>query len=92
MLSKFTDLTLDVIGVCGFGYSFDCILGGHSEESKATETILTANFNMVRRSLEMMFPLLTMLPSKERTELKKAENILYGLIEKVCSSILGKSS
>ena len=83
MLQKFSDLTLDVIGVCAFGYDFDGILGEISEEGKATNTILTANFNVVRKVLEDIFPLLKLIPSKERNELRKAEDIFYGLINKV---------
>ena len=83
MLKKFTDLTLDVIGVSGFGYDFNCILGGDSEESNATNTILTANFNLVRRSLEELIPLLKIIPSKEKEDLKNAEEIFYGLIKQV---------
>ena len=84
MLQKFTDLTLDVIGVCAFGYDFDGILGEGSEEAAATNTILTANFNVVRKVFEEIFPLLKLTPSKERDALWKAEDILYGLINKVC--------
>lgn len=83
MMQKFTDLTLDVIGICAFGYDFGCVLGGNSEESIATNTILSANFNIVRRSFEELIPLLKIIPSKERSELKKAEDIFHGLIKKV---------
>jgi len=86
MLQKFSDLTLDVIGVCAFGYDFDGILGEISEEGKATNTILTANFNVVRKVLEDIFPLLKLIPSKERNELRKAEDIFYGLINKVIAA------
>ena len=83
MLQKLSDLTLDVIGVCAFGYDFNGILGGNSEEGRATNTILTANFNIIRKSLEDLFPLLKLIPSKDRDDLKKAEEIFYGLIRKV---------
>lgn len=83
MMEKFTDLTLDVIGLCAFSYSFDCVLGGETKESCASNTILTANFNVVRRSFETMIPLLKFIPSKEREELKIAEDTFYGLIKKV---------
>ena len=83
MMHKFTDYTLDVIGICAFGYDFNCVLHGNSEESNASNTMLTANFNIVRRSFEKLIPLLKILPSKERDDVKKAENIFYGLIEKV---------
>ena len=81
--TKFTHLTLDVIGLCAFGYSFDGIKKGNTEESQATNTILTANFNMLRRTLEFMFPFLEYIPSKERDGLKRAEKVLYGLMEQV---------
>ena len=95
MLQKLSDLTLDVIGVCAFGYNFDGILGGSSEEGRATNTILTANFNVIRKLLEQLIPLLKLIPSKERDELKKAEDVFYGLIKKVCTcrpyhSIMGR--
>ena len=83
MLQKLCDLTLDVIGICAFGYDFNSVLGGESEEGKATNTILTANFNASRKILEMLIPILQIIPSKERDELKKAEDIFYGLINKV---------
>ena len=83
MLQKFTDLTLDVIGICAFGYDFNCVIGGTSDESQASNTILSANFNIVRRSFEELIPLLKLIPSKEREDLKKAEDLFYGLIKKV---------
>ena len=89
MMQKFTDLTLDVIGICAFGYDFHCVSSGKSEESIASNTILSANFNIVRRSFEEMIPLLKIIPSKERSDLKNAENIFYGLIKKVlCNRLL----
>jgi len=86
MLQKFTDLTLDVIGICAFGYDFNCVIGGTSDESQASNTILSANFNMVRRSFEELIPLLKLIPSKEREDLKKAEDLFYGLIKKVIAA------
>eukprot|EP00794_Sanderia_malayensis_P010813 gene10813-11967_t len=81
MMTKFIHLTLDVIGLCGFGYAFNCIMGENSEESKATNTILTGQFNVRQRLLETFLPFLKLFPSKERDRVKKAETILYGLIE-----------
>ena len=83
MLQKFTDYTLDVIGICAFGYDFNCVLHGNSEESNATNTILTANFNVTRRSIEELIPLLKIIPSKERKDLREAEDLFYGLIKRV---------
>ena len=83
MMTKLTNLTLDVIGICAFGYDFNCVLAASSKESDATNTILTANFNIVRRSIEELIPLLKFLPSKEREEVKKAEDVFYGLIRQV---------
>ena len=80
---KFIDLTLDVIGLYTFGYNFNTVMGGMSEEARATNTILTVNFNIVRKSFEELFPLLKLIPSKERDDLKRAEDIFYGLIKKV---------
>ena len=83
MMEKFTDTTLDIIGICAFGYHFNSIMQGHSVEADATNTILTVNFNIVRKAFEKLIPLIKLIPSKERDELKKAEDIFYGLIEKV---------
>lgn len=80
MMKKFTDLTLDIIGMCAFGYDFNGVLGDSSKESKATNTILTANFNIARRSLEELLPILKLIPSDG---LKEAEEVVYGYIEKV---------
>eukprot|EP00794_Sanderia_malayensis_P010811 gene10811-11965_t len=82
MMTKFIHLTLDVIGLCGFGYAFNCIMGENSEESKATNTILTGQLNVRQRTLETFLPFLKLFPSKERDRVKKAETILYGLIER----------
>ena len=86
VLQKLCDLTLDVVGVCAFGYDFNAVMGGNSEEARATNTILTANFNVVRKLLEQLIPILKILPSKERDDLKRAEDIFYGLIKKVMFS------
>lgn len=80
MMEKFTDLTLDVLAICAFGYDFNAVLGGNSEETNAMNTILTANFDIVRRSVEELFPLLKLIPSHG---LKEAEDVVYGCVEKV---------
>ena len=83
MLEKLTHLTLDVIGLCAFGYHFNCILGGHNEESKATDAVLRGNFDLQRRSFESLFPFLKLIRSKEQREFDKAESCLKSLIKRV---------
>ena len=83
VMQKLCDLTLDVIGLCAFGYDFNAVMGANSEEARATNTILTGNFNVVRKLFEQLIPLLKLIPSKERDDLKKAEDIFHGLIKKV---------
>ena len=80
---KFTDLTLDVIGESAFGYSFNCITGGHSKESMATDTILRGGFNIRRRVLESWFPFLKYFPSEEREKVDEATKLMNGIIDKV---------
>ena len=84
MLQKFADWTLDVLGVCSFGYDFNGVLGCDTEEKRATSTIITSQFNFVRKTFEYFFPLLKIIPSQEADDLKKAEDIAFGLIRKVC--------
>lgn len=92
MMNKFADLTLDVIGLCAFGFRFDCVLGGGGQESDAFNKILSANFNLVRRSIEELIPLLKLIPSKEREDLKKAEDMIYKVINDVsCMTIFVES-
>jgi len=86
MLRKLSDLTLDVIGVCSFGYDFNGIIGYDTEEKRATNTIISLQFNLVRKTFEYLFPLLKIIPSKEADELKKAEDITFGLINKVIAA------
>ena len=88
MLRKLSDLTLDVIGVCSFGYDFNGIIGYDTEEKRATNTIISLQFNLVRKTFEYLFPLLKIIPSKEADELKKAEDITFGLINKVCRFVM----
>ena len=83
MMKKFTDMTLDVIGLSAFGYNFNCVLRGNSKESEASSHILSGSFNILRKSFEELFPPLKIVPSKERDMLRDAEKISYGLIEKV---------
>ena len=78
---------MDVIGVCAFGYPFDCILGGHTKESFATDQLLTGSFDFVRLSLEHTFPVLKLFPSAARNELNAAEKIVFGLLRKVCITV-----
>ncbi|XP_065056751.1 cytochrome P450 4C1-like [Rhopilema esculentum] len=83
VLEKLTHLSLDIIGICAFGYNFNCIMGGHSEESKATDTVLRGNFDLQRRSLEQMIPLFTLFRSSTQKEFIKAETCLKNLINQV---------
>ena len=80
---KFTHLTLDVIGESAFGYSFNCITGGHSKESMATDTILRGGFNMRMRALESWFPFLKYFPSEEREKVDEATKLMNGIIDTV---------
>lgn len=75
---------MDIIGLCGFGYPFDCISGSNSEESRAMNIIATISFNVLRKSVETMLPILKIIPSQERDNVNKAENITFSLIEQVC--------
>eukprot|EP00794_Sanderia_malayensis_P010929 gene10929-12090_t len=83
ILEKLTHMTLDVIGLCAFGYSFDCISGGHSEESKATNTILTTSFDLQGRSFKQLFPFMGMWKSEKEKHFMKAEKCFRSLIDKI---------
>ena len=83
VLEKLTHVTLDVIGLCAFGYPFNCILGGHTDESRATDTILRTCFDLQKKSFEEFCPLLKWIPSKKRRRFQEAEKCFRTLIEKV---------
>lgn len=58
---------------------------GNTEESHATEKILTGRFDIVKFALEYALPFLKIFPSKARRDLENAERILFGLINRVCT-------
>jgi len=86
MLQKLADWTLDVIGVCLFGYDFNGVLGCDTEEKRATYTIMTSQFNFVRKTFEYFFPFLKIIPSQKADDLKKAEDTAFGFITKVIAA------
>ena len=79
---------MDVIGLCAFSYPFNCTLGGNTEEGIATEKLLSGSIDFVRLSLEHTFPVLKLFPSAARNELNEAERIVFGLLRKVCITII----
>jgi len=83
ILVGLTNLSLDVIGLCAFGYEFNCILYGQTEESIATDTVLKGNFDLQKRSLESVFPPLKFLRTKVEKEFHQAEKCLENLIQKI---------
>ena len=83
ILVGLTHLSLDVIGLCAFGYEFHCILNGQTEESIATDTVLKGNFDLQKRSLDSIFPPLRLLQTKFEKEFHQAEICLQNLIQKV---------
>ena len=80
-------MTLDVIGETAFGYNFNSIDGCHSKESKATDTILRGQFDLRKRFLEILFPVLQIFPSKERAKVEEAKRILDEIVLKVNLSL-----
>ena len=74
---------MDVIGETAFGYKFNSINGGHSKEARATDTILRGQFDMKRRSLEMVFPFFKLIPSEEKAKVDEAKTILNETVLKV---------
>ena len=88
ILEKLTHLSLDIIGLCAFGYNFNCTLVGQTEESRATDTVLKGNFNLKMRSMERLFPPLKLMRTKFEEEFFQAEKCLHNLIEKVSWEIV----
>ncbi|XP_065056370.1 uncharacterized protein LOC135684662 [Rhopilema esculentum] len=83
IMEKFIHLTLDIISLAAFGYDFDCVSNGHSEESSSFNKIMCGNFNVVRKSLETLIPFLKLIPSKERDEEDKAEKVCWNVLERI---------
>ena len=92
VLEGLTHVSLDVIGLSAFGYNFDCVLTGETEESKATDIVLKGHFDLQNRSMEALFPPLRYLQSKIQAEFARAENSLERLIDKVTYFIMEYSS
>ena len=83
LMTKFNHVTLDIIGLCAFGYPFNSVLNGYDEESKCISQIVSGSSGVHRKLIESKLPLLKLLPSKGREEGKRAERACEEMIRKV---------
>ena len=83
ILQNMCNLTLDIIGLCAFGYMFNCMSEGGSKMSTAFNKMLSGEVNFTRKGLEDKFPVLKLIPSQERRETKKASDLCQSVISDV---------
>ena len=83
LMTKFNHVTLDIIGLCAFGYPFNSVGNGYDEESKCISQIISGGSSVHRKLIESKIPLLKLIPSKKREEGKLAEEACEALIRKV---------
>lgn len=83
LMTKFNHVTLDIIGLCAFGYTFNSVMNGYDDESKCISQIVSGGSGVHRKLIESKVPLLKLIPSKGREEGKNAEKACENLIRKV---------
>ena len=83
LMTKLNHVTLDIIGLCAFGYRFNSVVNGYNEESRCISDIVAANCGIHRKLIESKLPFLKLIPSKAREESNTAEKACLDLIQKV---------
>ncbi|XP_065071287.1 cytochrome P450 4A5-like [Rhopilema esculentum] len=79
----FTKLTLDVIGETAFGYNFNTLTTGENKVSQSVELILAGRSSVMARLIRRIIPFYDLIPFPENTKMKKAAEIVNGVVAEV---------
>eukprot|EP00802_Teleaulax_amphioxeia_P011401 Tamp_11433.p1 GENE.Tamp_11433~~Tamp_11433.p1 ORF type:complete len:556 (+),score=77.74 Tamp_11433:79-1668(+) len=79
-------VTLDIIGLTAFGYSFDCVKGSNSEVRNAYMDIMPLGGLNIVPALLKLLPFLNLFPIPAFVRARRAQDVLRTLVRRIVDS------